>query len=111
VPAELSDDVLKEFHDVAERAAAKVSRDPEVIGEAANFAVAELASRLDNVSPETPERVEFLIGEMRSGGGQSLGSFVADKIDFDNAWALISGQDRLRAAERPRISLVRRGFG
>jgi len=50
---------------VAERAAAKVSRDPEVIGEAADFAVAELASRLDNVSPETPERVEFLIGDER----------------------------------------------
>ena len=57
------------------------------------------------------ERIEFLISEMRSGGGQSLGSFVADKIDFENAWALISEQDRLRAAERPRISLVRREFG
>ena len=138
MPAELSDDEIKEFHAVAERAAAKASRDPEVIGEAANFAVAELASRLDNVSPETPERkgwvavvarnhalrlgqklhrelgmgragslppptpdekeaerIEFLIGEMRSGGGQSLGSFVADKVDFENAWALISEQDRL----------------
>ena len=138
MPAELSDDELKEFHAVAERAAAKVSRDPEVIGEAANFAVAELARRLDNVSPETPERkgwvavvarnhalrlgqklhrelgmgragslppptpdekeaerIEFLIGEMRSGGGQSLESFVADKVDFENAWALISEQDRL----------------
>ena len=138
MPDELSDDELMEFRAVAERAVAKVSRDPEVIGEAANFAVAELVDRLDNVSSETTERkkwvatvarnhalrlgkklhrelgmgragslpppmsdeqeaerVEFLIGEMRSGGGMSLGSFVADKVDFENAWALISEQDRL----------------
>jgi len=31
---------------------------------------------------------------MRSGGGLSLGSFVASKVDFKNAWALIE-QDRL----------------
>jgi DNA-directed RNA polymerase specialized sigma24 family protein len=134
----LSDDELKEFHAVAERAAGKVSRDQQVIGEAANFAVAELVERLDHVSSATParkkwvavvsrnhayrigqklhrdlpmgragslpplmpdekesERVELLIGEMRSGGGLSLGSFVADKVDFDNAWSLISEQDRL----------------
>jgi RNA polymerase sigma factor (sigma-70 family) len=138
VPAELSDDELKDFHAGAERAAAKVSRDREVVGEAADFAVAELVNRLGNVSSETParkawvavvarnhalrvgkklhrdlamgragslpppmpdeqeaERVELLIGEMRSGGGPSLGSFVADKVDFENAWALISEQDRL----------------
>jgi hypothetical protein len=108
-----------------------------VVGEAADFAVAELVNRLDNVSSETPERkgwvavvarnhvlrlgeklhrelamgragslpppmpdeqeaerIEFLIGEMRSGGGLSLGSFVADKVDFENAWALISEHDR-----------------
>ena len=138
MPEPLSDVELQEFRVVAERAAAKVSRDREVIGEAANFAVAQLADRLEHVSSETPsrkkwvatvarnhayrigeklhrdlamgragslpppmsdereaERVEFLIGEMRSGGGMSLGSFVADKVDFENAWALISEQDRL----------------
>ncbi len=41
------------------------------------------------------ERVELLIGEMRSGGGVvSLGSLVAAKVDFDRAWALISEQDQ-----------------
>jgi RNA polymerase sigma factor (sigma-70 family) len=138
VPAELSNDELKDFHAGAKRAAAKVSRDREVVGEAADFAVAKLVNWLDNVSSETPERkgwvavvarnhalrlgeklhrelamgragslpppmsdeqeaerVEFLIGEMRSGGGLSLGSFVADKVDFESAWALISEHDRL----------------
>lgn len=40
------------------------------------------------------ERVGFLIAEMQSGPGMSLGSFVAAKVDFDNAWASISDEDR-----------------
>ena len=115
-----------------------MSRDRQVIGEAADFAVAELMTRLANVSSEVKarkawvavvarnyalrlgeklhrelamgragslpppmcdekeaERVEFLIGERRSGGGLSLGSFVANKVDFENAWVLISERDRL----------------
>jgi DNA-directed RNA polymerase specialized sigma24 family protein len=39
------------------------------------------------------ERVGFLIAEMQRGPGMSLGSFVAAKVDFDNAWASISDED------------------
>ena len=137
MPEKLADAELQELHTIGSRAAEKVSRDRQVVGEAADFAVAELVSRIDHVSPEASsrkawvavvarnhalrlgkklhrdlamgragslpppmadeheaERVEFLIGEMRSGGGMSLGSFVADKVDFEKAWALIAEPDR-----------------
>lgn len=138
MPEPLSEAELREFAVVAEQSARKVSRDPEVVREAADFAVAELVDRLDHVSADTgsrrswvatvarnharrigkklhrdlamgragslpppmhdeleDERVELLIGEMRSGAGViSLGSLVAAKVDFDRAWALISDQDQ-----------------
>ena len=138
MPAPLSEAELREFAVVAEQSARKVSRDPEVVGEAADVAVAALVDKLDHVSTVTAERkawvatvarnharrlgkklhrdlamgragslpprmqdeqaderVELLIGEMRSGGVGSLGSLVATKVDFDRAWAMISDQDQL----------------
>ena len=137
MPEPLSEAELREFAVVAEQSARKVSRDPEVVREAADVAVAELVDKLDHVSADTrdrrswvatvarnharrvgkklhrdlamgragslpppmhdeleDERVELLIGEMRSGGVISLGSLVAAKVDFDRAWALISDQDQ-----------------
>ena len=135
---ELSPKEQAEYLDVARRAAAKVSRDDQVIGEAAHVAVEKLAEHWEHVSTgekqrrawvatvarnharragaklhrelamgragsEPPpmhdeqqdERVEFLIAEMRGPGAMSLGSFVAAKVDFDAAWALIAGEDRV----------------
>ena len=137
MPEPLSEAELREFAVVAEQSARKVSRDPEVVQEAADVAVAELVDKLDHVSTGTAERkawvatvarnharrvgkklhrdlamgragslpppmhdeleddrVELLIGEMRSGDMGSLGSLVAAKVDFDRAWALISAQDQ-----------------
>jgi hypothetical protein len=39
------------------------------------------------------EHVAHLIAEMELGGG-SLGSAVAIKVDFEDRWALLSGEDR-----------------
>ena len=137
MPEPLSEAELREFAVVAEQSARKVSRDPEVVQEAADVAVAELVDKLDHVSTGTAERkswvatvarnharrvgkklhrdlamgragslpppmhdeleddrVELLIGEMRSGDMGSLGSLVATKVDFDRAWALISALDQ-----------------
>ena len=52
----LSDADLLEFATVAEKSARKVSRDPEVVREATDFAVAELVDRLDHVSADTGDR-------------------------------------------------------
>ena len=137
MPEPLSEVELREFAVVAEQSARKVSRDPEVVRDAADVAVAELVDKLDHVSTGTverkawiatvarnharrvgkklhrdlamgragslpppmhdeleDERVELLIGEMRSDGVVSLGSLVAAKVDFDRAWSLISDQDQ-----------------
>ena len=137
MPEPLSEAELREFAVVAEQSARKVSRDPEVVQEAADVAIAELVDKLDHVSTGTAERkawvatvarnharrvgkklhrdlamgragslpppthdelendrVELLIGEMRSGDMGSLGSLVATKVDFDRAWALISALDQ-----------------
>jgi DNA-directed RNA polymerase specialized sigma24 family protein len=136
---ELSRTEQNRYLEIARKAAAQVSRDDQVIGEAADVAVAKLQENLDHVSTgekqrrawvavvarnharrvgaklhrelamgragslpppmhdeKEDERVEFLIAEMRSpAGAASLGSFVAAKVDFDAAWALIAGEDRV----------------
>jgi DNA-directed RNA polymerase specialized sigma24 family protein len=135
---ELSRKEQADYLGVARKAAAQVSRDDRVIGEAADVAVTKLQEHWDHVSTgekqrrawvavvarnearrvgaklhrelamgragslpppmydeKEDERVEFLIAEMRSPGAMSLGSFVAAKVDFDAAWALIAGEDRV----------------
>ena len=52
----LSDADLLEFAAVAEKSARKVSRDPEVVREATDFAVAELVDKLDHVSADPGDR-------------------------------------------------------
>jgi DNA-directed RNA polymerase specialized sigma24 family protein len=134
---ELTRDQQKEYLAVARRAAAQVSRDDQVIREAADVAVTQLEKNWDHVSTaelqrrgwvrvvarnharrvgeklhrdlpmgragsepprmhdeQADDRVAALIAEMRGGVGMSLGSFVAGKVDFDNAWATISEEDR-----------------
>ena len=136
---ELSRKEQADYLGVARKAAAQVSRDDQVIGEAADVAATKLQEHWDHVSngekqrrawvavvarnearrvgaklhrelamgragslpppmydEQEDERVEFLIAEMRSpAGAASLGSFVAAKVDFDAAWALIAGEDRV----------------
>ncbi len=56
MPEPLSEAELREFAVVAEQSAAQVSRDPQVVREAADVAVAELVDKLDHVSTETQLR-------------------------------------------------------
>lgn len=134
---ELSPDQQRTYLAVARKSAARASRDDEVISEAADVAVTELAARWEHVSnaeqqrqawvgvvarnharrlgrklardrqlvdagnashgaadPKMDDMVGLLITEMRSGEGMRFSSLAADRVDFDNAWALISGEDR-----------------
>ena len=121
MPIELTPAQTEKYLAVARRAAARVSRDPQVIEEASGHAVVQLARCWDGISTGEPERQGWvsttaanyakrlgaklnkplpdealgnLIHEMRLGAG-SVGSFVALIVDFNQRWALLGGETRV----------------
>jgi len=127
---------MQHYLSIARKAASSNSRDPQVIEESADHAVAQLELSLDVVSTndrkreawvrtaamnhailvgaklhrELPmgragsrpprmendaadERVALLISELHVGEG-SLGSLVANQIDFEKRWSLLSSDAR-----------------
>jgi DNA-directed RNA polymerase specialized sigma24 family protein len=136
MPVELTRAQADHFLAVAKQAAARVSRDDQVVGEAADHAVVQLGNYWEGIAASDPQRrrwvevvaanharrlgaklhrelpmgragsipppmyddhedehVARLIAEMELGGG-SLGSAVAIKVDFEDRWALLGGEDR-----------------
>jgi hypothetical protein len=135
MPVELKREQADHFLAVGKQAAARVSQDDQVVGEAADHAVVQLANHWEGIATgdrqrrrwvevvaanqprklgaklhrelamgragsmpppmyddREDEHVLRLISEMELGG--SLGSAVAIKVDFENRWALLSGEDR-----------------